>query len=289
MKFINIIKSIVPTAAALCIVFSLSSCSEDLKNPIYTPDNADVTFEDPSVRFTLDGSDINVVLNRGVAKEALTLNLTMTDENKVFTLGTPTVTFPAGVYTATATVTYALDGLKPAVPYDFTLSFDEKDVAPTGDCVFNVYSSLPLEYQKYAVLSCTSVWLDELLADKDYELELAKYTTNYYRLVGLYGSKTDMEFYIKDGMTYITAPSPTACKYFSDPLVEILTGAVHTKYGAFTAWVDNYPEDMVWTGLADGNKVVEGSVLSMWIFPTVEAGYIIQQFTNDILTVSKVY
>ncbi|MEG1512002.1 MAG: hypothetical protein RR407_08885 [Bacteroidales bacterium] len=287
----NITKKLLSLIMVLGIVTSFVSCSNDLKDVTYNPENNSITFKEASASYDLTGDAVVVKLQRGVANSAVTVNLTLTDPKGIYKLATPSVTFNEGSYSQDVTLEYDITNLKPAVAYDFTLSFNEADKAISGVAIFKAKASLPLEYHDYGTIAWTSgSWLKRTPSNKTiYKLQLAKYTTNYYRIVGFYGSKTDLEFNIQNNLAVITSPLPSF--YNSDdvkdyPLYKFVTAAVHPKYGAATAWVDSNSSYTVWSGLQAGGKIVAGSKFSVDSYYTVDAGYF--GWNTDIFTVTAV-
>ena len=71
---------------ALALVFGITSCSQEMMEKTYTPDNYNVTFEASSTTYSLEGQDLVVKVNRGVAKEAISVPVTLTDPNGIYSL-----------------------------------------------------------------------------------------------------------------------------------------------------------------------------------------------------------
>lgn len=261
---------------ALAVVFALTSCNQDLMEATYTPDNNNVTFEVSSTSVSLEGQPIVVKINRGVAKEAISIPLTLTDAHGVYTINKKSADFAAGEYTTEVTLTYNVEDLKPVVNYTFTLSFNEADMAVSGTNKITANCQMPLVYKDWGTISAHAVYVKSLLSTekRTWKLQLADYTNNYFKIVGLYGGETDLEFNIQNGSGVITAPTPS---YYSAlgsyPLAKIVTGAIHPTYGVMTAWLDMDPAYTLFGGLNDEGTLQLGSIMECDVFYTVSAGY----------------
>lgn len=270
----------------LAAAVAFASCQKVEFN--YTPDNEDVSFPASSETYSLQGQKIEIPIVRGVGKEALSLAISLNDQDGVFTLETPVVNFAANEFEQTIVVSYNLDDLAPAVKYTFNVTFDEKNMSVVGTNMFAASAMMPLEYEPYGEVTVDNSYVKSLFPVKTYELQRAKYTTNYYMIKGMYGSDVDMEFCVRDGLFEVLSPLGT-CKYFGTyPLFVIPSGAMHPSYGQFTGYLDPDPEYCYVTGAeADGTLPV-GAILEYDVFWTVPAGYFHENFDHEDLEVTKV-
>lgn len=260
---------------ALALVFGITSCSQELMEKTYTPDNYNVTFEASSTTYSLEGQDLVVKVNRGVAKEAISVPVTLTDPNGVYSINKNSADFAEGEYTTELRLSYNAEALKPVVNYSFTLSFDEAYMAATGTNRISASCQMPLVYKDWGVMSPYSTYITSLFSaeQKQWKIQLADYTNNYFKIVGMYAGETDVEFNIQNGKAHIIAPGVS---YYSAqgayPLAKVVTGAIHPSYGVMTAWLDLDPAYSSFTGLQDGTLAL-GSIMHLDVYYTVAAGY----------------
>lgn len=269
-------KKVLSFVAAFVLVFSMSSCNQDLMEAKYSPVNNDVTFEMSSTTFSLEGQALVVKINRGVAKEAISIPLSLTDANGVYTLSKNSADFAAGEYTTEVSLTYNIEDLKPIVNYAFTLSFNEQDMALAGTNKITANCQMPLVYRDWGVLSSSTLYIGSLLSaeQRSYKVQLADYTNNYFKIIGFYGGETDLEFNIQDGCGVITVPGVSYYSALgSAPLAKIVTGAVHPTYGVMTAWLDMNPAYFVCSNLDENGTLQLDSTIDCDAFYTVSAGY----------------
>ncbi len=261
---------------ALAVVFALTSCNQDLMEATYTPDNNNVTFEESTATYSLEGQPIVVKINRGIANEAISIPLTLTDAHGVYTMNKTSADFAAGEYTTEVQLTYNVEDLKPVVNYAFTLSFNEADKALTGANKVTASCQMPLVYKDWGVMTGTALYAGSLMTaeQKSWKIQLADYTNNYFKIVGMYGSETDLEFNIQEGAGVITAP---AASYYSSlgayPLAKFVTAAIHPSYGAMSAWIDMDPAYVLFGNLSEEGTLQLGSIMQCDVFYTVSAGY----------------
>ena len=260
---------------ALAVVFTITSCNQDMMEATYSPDNNNVTFEASTTSYSLEGQALVVKINRGIAKEAISIPLTLTDANGIYTMDKKSADFAEGQYTTEVKLTYNVEELKPVVNYAFTLTFNEADKAASGTNKITASCQMPLVYKDWGTMSPYSVYITSLLSaeQKNWKIQLADYTNNYFKIVGMYGGENDLEFNIQNGQAYITSPAPS---YYSSlgayPLAKMVTGAIHPSYGVMTAWLDMDPAYSAFGYLQDGT-LAEGSIMQMDVFYTVSAGY----------------
>ena len=272
---------------------ALVSCEHTLDNT-YIPDNENITFSAASGKYSLEGQDLVVKLQRGVLDAQATVKLELKDENGVYTLENETVTFPAGEAYATAVLKYDLADLAPAVDYEFELAFagaDTSKVAAAGIATFKASALMPLEYEDYGEITyvaCSVSGLYKLQKDFVCKLQLAKYTNNYYRIVNPHGSDVNLDFKVEDGIAIISAPDAEMCKWVGYPMHPILTPGVYSSYGNITIWYDSdysYSEVIA----TEGNKLVEGSQYISYTLHAVSAGLPAGDWTQDMWEVTKVF
>lgn len=242
--------------AAIALVFSMTSCNQELMETTFTPDNNDVTFSVSSAKYSLEGEPLVVTLQRGVAKEAINVNLTLEDSHGVYTLSTNSVSFAAGEYTKQVSLSYELSSLKPVVDYAFSLSFDAKDMAPAGYNKFTGSAQMPLEYEEAGQVNVNGNYLAPGIMHKLY---IAKYTNNYYMVENVFGSGINMEFNIVNGNVNLTAPafsgiSGLLSKGFRFP------SQVDIGLGPVTFWFDCDP-NYVLTALDENGLFSAGSII----------------------------
>lgn len=255
----------------LAALVAFASCQQpEFK---YVPDNEDVSFLETGASVSLEGQDIVIPIARGVASEELALGINLDDPMGVYTLKTPVVNFEKDQYEGEIVVSYDINALKPVTEYNFSVSFDEKNMSVVGDNVYSVSAMMPLTYKDYGTVTIGYCYVGSLLENKTYTLQKAEFTTNYYKVLGLYGSATDLEFRV-DG-EYFTPLTPAKNnKWFSGyPLIEVVSAAVHPSYGVMTGWIDPDPEYCPVQGAAGDGTLVVGSAFGFDIYWTVSAGY----------------
>jgi len=192
----------------LLSVLFVTSC--ETKFPEYKLVNEDVSWESEGVGFGMDEAETPVVvtIQRGDASEALNVPITLTDEEGVYTISTTNVSFAAGEYSKTVTLSYDYSSLVPGTEYIFTLSFDE---GLAGAGCFSTYTGngkMLLQYEDYATGYYSGRWevnlsimafawvngpLIEDLDSDEWTLQRAKGTTAYYKMI-LYDDLCPLEF-----------------------------------------------------------------------------------------------
>lgn len=256
MKNNKLTTKLLSFVAAIALVFTMSSCNQELMETTYTPDNNNVTFSVASAYYSLDGEPLVVTIQRGVAKEAINVNLTLEDAKGVYTLSSNTVSFAAGEYTKQVSLSYELSKLQPIVNYAFTLSFDAKDKAAAGYNKFTASATMPLEYEAAGNVNITGNYIAPGITHKLY---IAKYTNNYYMIENVFGSGKNIEFNIVDGKVNLTAPSFTGIsglisQGFNFP------SKVDIGLGPVTFWFDCDP-NYVLTALDANGLFSKGSII----------------------------
>ena len=272
---------------------ALVSCEQKL-DCTYIPDNENITFSVASGKYSLEGQDLVVKLQRGVLDAAASVKLELKDENGVYSLENETITFPAGEAYATAVLKYDLADLAPAVDYEFELSFagaDTSKVAVGGIGSFKASALMPLEYEDYGEITyvaCTTKALYALQKDFTCKLQLAKYTNNYYRIVNPHGSDVNLDFKVEDGIAIISAPDAEMCKWVGYPMHSIVTSATYLNYGNVIIWYDSdYSGSAVVA--TEGNKLVEGSQYTSYTIHAITLGTLTGAWSKDTWQVTKVY
>ncbi len=260
---------------ALALVFGITSCSQEMMEKTYTPDNYNVTFEASSTTYSLEGQDLVVKVNRGVAKEAISVPVTLTDPNGIYSLNKNTADFAVGEYETELKLSYNPEVLKPVVNYAFTLSFDEQYVAATGANKITASCQMPLVYQDWGTLVAYQGTLFQFLAEKDrvYNLQIADYTNNYYKVENMLGGGVDMEFNITNGVITVTAPKLIACKYFPTYPMASFPSAGAYNGQQLTAWFDTDPEYIQTAGLSAEGTLQKGSMFQFDSFWTTPSSY----------------
>lgn len=197
----------------LLSVMLLSSC--ETKWPTYTTTNEDVTWELSSKTYSLQANETPIEINiqRGVATEALTVPITLTDPHNVYTLSTNNVSFAAGEFKKTITLTYSYAALVPGTEYTFDLNFNKNLAGPACYSTMSGNGMMQLEYEDYSTLSpyafyyvnaTATAWdiragsLDENWDACKFIVQRAKGTTAYFKLVLKEGSTTACEIEFKD-------------------------------------------------------------------------------------------
>ncbi|MBQ8646216.1 MAG: hypothetical protein IJ476_07605 [Bacteroidales bacterium] len=258
MKNNKFTKALVSFVAAFALVFTISSCNQDLMETIYTPQNNDVTFTLPSASFSLEGQALNVTLQRGVAKEDLSVNLTLNDPLGVYTLSTNTVTFAAGEYEKTVSLTYDVTNLKPVTNYAFTISFNAADKALAGFNEFKGSAQMPLEYEEVGTVNMRDN--KGYVTSYPHKLYLAKYTDNYYMIEDVAGSGLNFEFNIVDGNINITAPKFSGISGLIATGLRFPSPTVDLGLGPVTFWLDCDP-NYIATALDENGLFTTGSII----------------------------
>ena len=261
---------------ALAVVFAITSCNQDMMEKTYTPDNYNVTFETSSTSYSLEGQALVVKINRGVANEAISVPLTLSDPNGVYSLNKSTADFAEGEYTTEVEVTYNVGSLQPVVNYAFTISFNEAYMAASGANKMTASCQMPLAYKDWGTLSAYSGTLFQFFAaeDKLYNIQLAEYTNNYFKVENFLGSDKALEFNITDGKVIVTGPKLTVCKYFpSYPMAEFPSAGVFSGQ-QLTAWFDTDPEYIPTAALSDKGTLQLGSMFQFDSFWTTPSTYL---------------
>jgi len=276
MKNNKLTKRILSFVAAFALVFTISSCNQDLMETIYTPENNDVTFAISSSSYKLDGNPLAVTIQRGVAKEDLSVNLTLDDPNGVYTLSETTVNFAAGEYTKQVSLSYSVSDLKPVVNYNFVISFNAADKAAAGYNEFKGSAQMPLTYKDWGTIVAYKGTLFQFFGadQRTYNIQLAEFTNNYFKIVDFMGGGVDLEFNIDNGSLNITAPALTVCKYFPTyPMTQIPTVAKFNG-GQLTCWIDSDPEYIAMGGLSEDGTLKVGSIIQFDTFWTTPSTYL---------------
>lgn len=215
-------KKILNIALTLIAAFALASCGRNDVN-VYTPTNEDVSFEIASQNLQVSGDEITVTLVRGVAQNALSVPVSITDPSGIFTLAKSTADFQAGSYKSTVSIAYDMSEVKPGNAYRISLSFDEKLAGP--GCT-KTYSAVVMPVLTYEEVG-TAIWSNGITManfirqPQNYKLYKAQYTKNYYKIENIFGGGVDMEFSVvyDDEEGYytldITSPALTTSGWFA--------------------------------------------------------------------------
>lgn len=263
---------------ALAVVFALTSCNQDMMETTYTPDNNNVTFEMSTASFNLEGQPIVIKINRGVANDAISIPLTLTDPTGTFTINKNSADFAAGEFSTEVQLSYNLEDLKPIVNYPFTLSFNEADMAISGSSRLSANCQMPLVYKDWGKVSAyAGSFFGYVPAEKrTWTIQLADFTSNYFKIKGFFGGEEDIEFNIQNGKGVITAPGISyynATDVKDYPMAKVVTGAVHPSYGVVTAYLDIDPACVLFGGLNEDGTLQLGSIMQFDTWITVSAGY----------------
>lgn len=290
---LNTTKKLLSVVMLFGIALSIFSCGDDLKNTKYTPDNNSVSFPSQSATYAIEIQEnvFDVKIVRGIADQALTLPVTIQDQNNLFTLASSSVTFDAGVYEVNIPVKYTSTNLTFGKSYSFALSFDKTNMAITGESSMTVNAMLKLDYEDYGTISCAAGNFFGLLSaeNRNFKLFLAKNTKNCYKIVNLYNGKQDVEFVINGGL--VTFISPGYAYYNADdvagyPMHQIVTGMNHSSYGILTAWLDSNPAKVVCSNLGAGDQLILNSQISLNTWYTVKAGFF--GWYKDVLKITAI-
>lgn len=191
----------------LLSVLIVTSCAS--KWPEYKVTNEDVSWNTDAFGFGMDEAETPIVvkIQRGVANEALEVPITLTDEHGVYSVSPSKVSFAAGEYEKTVTLTYDYSALVPGVEYIFQLSFNENLAGHGSFSTIEGNGKMLLQYEDYKSgyysgrwevdLSIMNfVWIDgPYVSDLDSDewiLQRAKGTTAYYKMI-LYDKKAYIE------------------------------------------------------------------------------------------------
>lgn len=257
MKNNKLTKRILSFVAAFALVFTISSCNQDLMETIYTPENNDVTFALSSSSFQLDGNPLAVTIQRGVAKEDLSVNLTLDDPNGVYTLSETTVSFAAGEYSKQVSLSYSVSDLQPVKDYAFTISFNAADKAAAGFNEFKGSAKMPLEYEEAGSVLIKGNYIT---AGIQHKLYIAKYTNNYYMIENVLDSGLDFEFNITNGTLNITAPAFSGISGLIAKGLKFPSKSVDIGLGAVTFWLDCDPNNIA-TRFDENGLFSAGSII----------------------------
>ena len=192
----------------LLSVLLVTSCAS--KWPEYKVTNEDVSWYTDAVGFGMDEDETPIVvkIQRGVANEALEVPITLTDEYGVYSVSPSKVSFAAGEYEKTVTLTYDYSSLVPGTEYIFKLSFNENLAGHGSYSVIEGNGKMLLEYEDYAAgwysgryevntAVMAFQWIDgPYVSDLDSDewiLQRAKGTKSYYKMI-LYDESAYVEF-----------------------------------------------------------------------------------------------
>ena len=242
---------------ALALVFGITSCSQEMMEKTYTPDNYNVTFEGASATYSLEGQDLVVKVNRGVAEEAISVPVTLTDPNGVYSLSKNTADFAEGEYTTELKLSYNPEALKPAVNYTFTLAFDAAYVAASGSNKITATCMMPLEYEEKGSVLVVGNYLG---VGFQYKLHIAKYTNNYYMIENLMDSGVNLEFNIVNGVLNITSPSMVGVSGISSTLLRFPSKTIDVGVGLVTFMLDGDPQYVLYQ-LDQNGLFSKGSII----------------------------
>lgn len=231
-------KKILNIALTLIAAFALASCGRNDVN-VYTPTNEDVSFEIASQNLQVSGDEITVTLVRGVAQNALSVPVSITDPSGIFTLAKSTADFQAGSYKSTVSIAYDMSEVKPGNAYRISLSFDEKLAGP--GCT-KTYSAVVMPVLTYKEVG-TATWFNGITManfirqPQNYKLYKAEFTKNYYKIENMFGGGQDLVFsvvYDDENGYYtldITSPALTASGWFAGQTHFFPTIGVHPGSG----------------------------------------------------------
>lgn len=196
----------------LLSVMLLSSCES--KWPYYTTTNEDVTWELSSKTYSLQAEEtpIEITIQRGVATEALSVPITLTDPHNVYTVNTNTVNFAAGEYKKTIVITYSYAALTPGTEYTFDLSFNNSLAGPGSFSTMKGNGMMKLQYEDWSTATPYVFWYVDLNAmaftyrmgsineecdATTFKVQLAKGTTSYFKIIAFDspgGTPAEVEF-----------------------------------------------------------------------------------------------
>ena len=189
----------------LLSVLLVTSCAT--KFPEYKVVNEDVSWESDGTTYSLsaDETPITITIQRGVATEPVSVPFTLTDDYGVYTPSATKVDFAAGEYSKTITLSYNYSDLTPGTEYKFTLSFNDQLAGAGCFSEFAGNGMMALEYEDYldGYYAITYAYgpfrvlregaFVEELDDTPIKLQLAKGTTEYYKLIFL-NKQVELEF-----------------------------------------------------------------------------------------------
>lgn len=192
-------------------LLSLAFASCETDEAKYKPTGNDVSFAQPSSSFKLaEGQKITVQLNRGVAKEAVTVPITLIDDNNIFTLDNAAVAFGVNEYQKEVILSYDVTEFTPGKQYKFALKAPKESIGPAGLSQFEGSAMLPLNYLPYCKASyyysqipnlstMKYMWSDTKpaladLIDTPVSLDRAEYTTTFFRLNCLYDIQIEFTY-----------------------------------------------------------------------------------------------
>lgn len=164
--------------------------------------------ENLSCEFTYDNNPITIKLERLVADNALVVPITLTDESGLLSLDDATVSFAAGEFEKTVSVSYDYSQISIGGGYSFSLSFDEELGGPGRYVTVACAGYKLLEYEDYREGYYSGRWqvdseithlewvdgpiVDDLDSDI-WILQRAKGTTDYYKMI-LWDGLAEIEF-----------------------------------------------------------------------------------------------
>ena len=176
----------------LLSVLLVTSCAS--KWPEYKVTNEDVSWNTDAFGFGMDEAETPIVvkLQRGVANEALEVPITLTDEHGVYSVSPSKVSFAAGEYEKSVTLTYDYSALEPGVEYIFKLSFNENLAGHGSFSVVEGNGKMLLQYEDYAAgyysgrwevntAVMAFEWIDgPYVSDLDNNPQFIQYRYNYF-------------------------------------------------------------------------------------------------------------
>jgi hypothetical protein len=187
-------KIIKPLILAVAVLLGLNACNQDNERTFYDESApAAYSFLQPVivVELTADFNGVlHVVVARTNAAEAASVQIKFTATaavGTIFTLATPTLSFAAGVYEATASVQFALENLaSTGTRYSFSIEFADPatPVSTSGNSKTDVQASRKLTFINVGNGTFTSN--DVYGETYEVEIERAEELPTLYRARDLY-------------------------------------------------------------------------------------------------------
>lgn len=270
----------------LIVVCGSLSCSQD--EYIFIPDNESLSFTDNTESYILNGKAVEVPIYRGVADMALSVDINL-DEGSIYTLQNKQVQFAKGEYIAKVSLSYLQTGLMPGTVYKFRIYFSEDLVSASGTNVYEGEGTLPLDLLEYGnygtVLFIGPTYSSKYPSDvvdhmtveeRTYTIQVAKYTTTYYRINNFFSSDTHFDFVLtNEGNIKILAPPASYdCPVYGSATYKFASSATYNGH-KITVWFDADPDCITPYDYGEmGYSVVEGTCIDFDAIFTIGNDYI---------------
>lgn len=269
-------KKILNIALAVIAGIAFAACGRNSID-MYTVTNEDVSFELSTANLKVSGDDITVTLVRGVADNALSVPVRITDASGIFSLDKSSAEFAAGSYKTTINIVYDMASVQAGNAYKIELSFDEKLAGPGCNKAYTATIMPVLTYRDCGEITWNYglAFNNFVRVPQTYTLQKADFTKNYYKILNCFGGGVDLEFNIYYDADYdlytmdITSPEAKGNGFFADPNHFIPTMAMYNGtqlcFQTFGSYAEIYDVD---ESPNAESMLVPGSYIDFYMFET---------------------